>query len=278
MRVPYGFSNGAQHADHPLARQCAKPRAQSQHLAGRMLHRAKMLTAHRHTTYPYAMEQMQPGDQRPSAVGGAMSKAASAKDRVDSALSRLESMVEERLRAETARSDELAKRLSKLEQQHEELKQGRDRRRRPPGAGDGIYPLAARRRPEVADPVLPSPGVRRGSDVADASPLKRRIRRNKTGVADNAAGFGSDRQSYLRSRLWRRRGSARPGTRRLRRGKGDELRKQLPGRARNQAAGVRLAAAGRGKPRGARRRQGGRERPRDAPPTAPRRWPPRSRT
>jgi hypothetical protein len=51
-----------------------------------------------------------------------MSKAADAKDRVSDALSRLESMVEERLRAETARSEELAHRLSKLEQQHEELK------------------------------------------------------------------------------------------------------------------------------------------------------------
>ena len=51
-----------------------------------------------------------------------MSKASSAKDRVDSALSRLESMVEERLRAEQRRSDDLAKRLSLLEQNHDELK------------------------------------------------------------------------------------------------------------------------------------------------------------
>ena len=51
-----------------------------------------------------------------------MSKAASAKDRVDDALSRLESMVVERLRAEAARSEELAKRLNKLEQQHDELR------------------------------------------------------------------------------------------------------------------------------------------------------------
>jgi hypothetical protein len=58
------------------------------------------------------MEQLQP----------AMSKAVNAKDRVDTALSRLESMVEERLRAETARADELSRRLTKLEQQHEELK------------------------------------------------------------------------------------------------------------------------------------------------------------
>ena len=68
------------------------------------------------------MEQMQPGDDLPSAAGGAMSKAASAKDRVDDALSRLESMVEERLRAESARADEMAKRLNKLERQHDELK------------------------------------------------------------------------------------------------------------------------------------------------------------
>ena len=68
------------------------------------------------------MEQMQPGDELPSAGGGAMSKAVSAKDRVDSALSRLESMVEDRLRAESTRADEMAKRLSKLERQHDELK------------------------------------------------------------------------------------------------------------------------------------------------------------
>lgn len=51
-----------------------------------------------------------------------MSKAASAKDRVDSALSRLESMVDERLRIEKTRSDELAARLAKVESEHEELK------------------------------------------------------------------------------------------------------------------------------------------------------------
>jgi chromosome segregation ATPase len=68
------------------------------------------------------MEQMQPGDQLRSAGEGAMSKAASAKDRVDDALSRLESMVEERLRTESMRAEDLAKRLNKLEQQHDELK------------------------------------------------------------------------------------------------------------------------------------------------------------
>lgn len=51
-----------------------------------------------------------------------MSKVATAKDRVDSALSRLESMVEERLSAESARADDLAKRLSRLERQHDELR------------------------------------------------------------------------------------------------------------------------------------------------------------
>ena len=51
-----------------------------------------------------------------------MSKAARAKDRVDSALSRLESMVDERLRIEQARSDELSARLAKVESEHEELK------------------------------------------------------------------------------------------------------------------------------------------------------------
>ena len=87
-----------------------------------MLHSDKMLTVHGCSTYPSAMEQMQPGDELPSAGGGAMSKAASAKDRVDDALSRLESMVEERLRAETARAEDLARRLGKLERQHDELK------------------------------------------------------------------------------------------------------------------------------------------------------------
>jgi predicted transcriptional regulator len=51
-----------------------------------------------------------------------MSKATSAKDRVDSALSRLESMVEDRLRVESARADDLAKRLDRIERQHDELK------------------------------------------------------------------------------------------------------------------------------------------------------------
>jgi hypothetical protein len=59
------------------------------------------------------MEQLQPE---------AASRAESARDRVDSALSRLEAMVEERLRAEAARAEDLAKRLSKLERQHDELR------------------------------------------------------------------------------------------------------------------------------------------------------------
>jgi hypothetical protein len=42
--------------------------------------------------------------------------------RVDSALSRLESMIEERLRNERARGEELAARLARLERQHEELR------------------------------------------------------------------------------------------------------------------------------------------------------------
>jgi hypothetical protein len=68
------------------------------------------------------MEQTRLDDQLRSAGGGAMSKAATAKDRVDSALSRLESMIEDRLNAETARSDELARRLGKLEKDHDELR------------------------------------------------------------------------------------------------------------------------------------------------------------
>jgi hypothetical protein len=83
---------------------------------------AKMLTANKRSTYPQSMQQTEPGGLEQSAGGGAMSKASSAKDRVDSALSRLESMVDERLRGEQKRSDELAKRLARLEQNHEELR------------------------------------------------------------------------------------------------------------------------------------------------------------
>jgi hypothetical protein len=68
------------------------------------------------------MQQTQLDEHLRSAGGGAMSMAMTAKDRVNDALSQLESMVEERLRAESARSDELAKRLAKLEKQHDELR------------------------------------------------------------------------------------------------------------------------------------------------------------
>jgi exonuclease VII large subunit len=51
-----------------------------------------------------------------------MSGAATAKDRVDSALSRLESMVDERLRTEQSRADELARRLTRLEKEHDDLR------------------------------------------------------------------------------------------------------------------------------------------------------------
>jgi len=66
-----------------------------------------MLTASGRCTYLLAMEQTQAGGQL---------------RRVDTALSRLESMIEERLRTERMRGDELAARLTRLEQQHEELK------------------------------------------------------------------------------------------------------------------------------------------------------------
>jgi exonuclease VII large subunit len=68
------------------------------------------------------MTHTQPQGDVQSPGGGAMPKALDAKDRVDTALSRLESMVEERLQQETVRSEELARRLTKLEQQHEELR------------------------------------------------------------------------------------------------------------------------------------------------------------
>jgi TolA-binding protein len=106
----------------PYLRQCAKARDEAKILRGFTVWSAKMLTAHKRSSYPSTMQQTQPGDPERSAGGGAMSKASSAKDRVDSALSRLESMVEERLRSEQRRSDDLANRLSRLEQNHEELK------------------------------------------------------------------------------------------------------------------------------------------------------------
>ena len=82
-----------------------------------------MLTIHRRYTYPPTMEQVRTGEQLPPSSGGAMSKAAaSVKDRVDSALRRLESMLDERLQAEAGRADDLAKRLDRLERQHDELK------------------------------------------------------------------------------------------------------------------------------------------------------------
>jgi predicted transcriptional regulator len=77
------------------------------------LHSANMLTAPCRCFYSAGMEQVQPL---------AMSRESSATERVDSALSRLEAMVDERLRAEAARADDLTKRLSKLERQHDELK------------------------------------------------------------------------------------------------------------------------------------------------------------
>lgn len=81
-----------------------------------------MLTVNRRTTYPLQMEQTQPSGRLRSSDGGVMSKAAGAKDRVDDALSRLESMVEERLQNEQSRSDDLARRLGKLEKQHDDLR------------------------------------------------------------------------------------------------------------------------------------------------------------
>lgn len=81
-----------------------------------------MLTSPRGTTYDSAMEQVQPGNQLPSAGGGAMARGGSAKDRVNDALSRLESMFDERLQSEKARGDELAERLATVERQHNELK------------------------------------------------------------------------------------------------------------------------------------------------------------
>jgi hypothetical protein len=52
----------------------------------------------------------------------AMSKLDEAKGKVNTALSRLERMVEDRLRAETQRADELAAKLARLEREHEDLR------------------------------------------------------------------------------------------------------------------------------------------------------------
>jgi len=82
-------------------------RVNAKMLRARMLHRDQMLTASRRCTYPLRMEQVQAGDK----LG-----------RVDTALSRLESMIDERLRNERARGEELAARLARLERQHEELR------------------------------------------------------------------------------------------------------------------------------------------------------------
>lgn len=91
-------------------------------LRAKTLHSSNMLTAHRRCTYPLGMEQTQPPSLLRPASGGAKSRATTARDRVDHALSQLESMVEERLRAEATRAEEMSKRLSRLERQHDELK------------------------------------------------------------------------------------------------------------------------------------------------------------
>lgn len=82
-------------------------RVNAKMLRAGMLHRRQMLTASARCTYLSSMEQTQAGGQL---------------RRVETALSQLESMIDERLRNERARGDELAARLARLEQQHEELK------------------------------------------------------------------------------------------------------------------------------------------------------------
>ncbi len=76
-------------------------------LRGRVLHRDKMLTGPGSRPYSCPMDQTQPDGQL---------------RRVDSALTRLETMVDERLRSEQERSDDLARRLLRLEEQDEDLK------------------------------------------------------------------------------------------------------------------------------------------------------------
>ena len=51
-----------------------------------------------------------------------MSKLDEAKGKVNTALSRLERMVEDRLRVETERADQLAAKLERLDRDHQELK------------------------------------------------------------------------------------------------------------------------------------------------------------
>ncbi len=89
------------------------------------------------------MEQVR--TQLPPSAGAVSKAAASVKDRVDSALSRLESLVDERLRGGSRAVPANSGPASALgsSEQHDELKKVRDGGRGAPRACDGVYPLAA---------------------------------------------------------------------------------------------------------------------------------------
>ncbi|HYD04270.1 MAG TPA: hypothetical protein VEC60_01020 [Reyranella sp.] len=95
-----GFRRGAHHDGEALEGQC-------QDVVGWNAPQGPNVDRSQRLHLSFGMEQTQAGGQL---------------RRVDTALSRLESMVEERLRNERARGEELAARLERLEQQHEELK------------------------------------------------------------------------------------------------------------------------------------------------------------
>ena len=72
------------------------------------------------------MDQAQPRSLAPQVGGGGAAAspptASGARERVDHALSRLELMVEERLRGEQARAEDLARRLTRLEKEYDALR------------------------------------------------------------------------------------------------------------------------------------------------------------
>src|SRR5260370_34016544 len=83
-----------------------KSRDRTKILRGFTVQSAKMLTVHKRSTYPSAMDQTQLGGETRSGGGGAVPKASRAKDRRDKALSRREAVIEERPRAEHAPGEE----------------------------------------------------------------------------------------------------------------------------------------------------------------------------
>lgn len=122
MCVLHVFLIGAQHAGRGPLPSMRKTSCVGPDIAGLDAPQRPNVDRSQALLLSLGMEQTQPGGQLRSAGGGTMSKAADAKDRVDHALSRLESMVDERLAAEQMRAEELSKRLARLEREHDELR------------------------------------------------------------------------------------------------------------------------------------------------------------